>query len=767
MTGTEERLFTTKIPNVDDPDGACGRDVTPTVRSPRNKAGRQKLPKPSPSRVSRDMVSESEPLAEASRLFDHPANGNLSGGDATADGGFSGVVGQVFAQDQPEQDTGLIGGIGAVSQPTGAEAAPKSLRRGPSRQQERSSRKPARATEVTTPTCRDEVRAPIVVNAGENPDNGEGAQETSRLTTLGNDTPAEARGIWVPDLQRRLAGKTVRQPDHRFTGLYDLICDEAVLDEAATRLLGNKGSRTPGLDGITRDMLKRNREHHLAIVRDMLRKNTFQPTPVKRVYIPKPNGKRRPLGIPTLYDRWVQMAVKIVIEPIFESTFAEYSHGFRPKRSCHTAMAHIHRMTVQRRRKVYWVIEGDIEGCFDHIHHKRLMTLLRERIQDKELLDLIWRFLRAGVMEGALFVKTDEGTPQGGILSPLLANIYLNRFDRWFADRAMLGQHPSKRDRHRKSGHANFMMVRYADDFVVFSNGSKAETEAFRDELREWFRDDLRLTLSEDKTRITHYTEGFDFLGFTFKKTKSRTSGEETVVIYPSTESVQRAIRRISDLTSRATLLDDPANKIDALNAFLRGWGEYFRRSSAKATLRYVGSHAHMEMWRWLQAKSGMRHGWRDIKRQYGHDNTWTTGGSTLIKLGYMPIEYPFYKAIPNPYLAGQPVEEPRHYDPFLAEWAGHQGYGPDWRSTRDAIRERDGGCVVCGDPDVEIHHIRPRGTSRGSNAPTNLVALCRQHHREAENPARPAYRLIREIPLVSGEPDAVKAARPVRGARP
>jgi len=762
---TEGHLFTIKSPNVDDPDGACGRDVTPTVRSPRNKAGQQQLPKLSPSRVSRDMVSESEPLAETSRLFNHPANGNLSGGDAIGDDGFSGVVAQVLAQDQPEQETGLVDGIGAVSQPMGVEAAPTSLRRGPSCQQERASRKPARATEVTTPTCHDAVRASIVVKAGENPDKGEGTQETSCPTTLGDDTPAKARGILVPDLQRRLAEKTVRQPEHRFTGLHNLICTEAVLDEAATRLLGNKGSRTPGLDGMDRDTLKRRREYHLNIVRDMLRTNTFQPTPVKRVYIPKANGKLRPLGIPTLYDRWVQMAIKIVIEPIFESTFAEFSHGFRPKRSCHTATAHIHRLTVQRRRKVYWVIEGDIEGCFDHVHHKRLMTLLRERIQDKELLDLIWRFLRAGVMEGSLVAKTKEGTPQGGILSPLLANIYLNCFDRWFADRAMLGQHPAKRERNRKAGHANFMMVRYADDFVVFSNGTKAETEAFKDELREWFKDDLKLTLSEEKTRITHYTDGFDFLGFTFKKTESRTNGEETVVTYPSTESVQRAIRRISDLTGRSTLRDDPADKIDALNAFLRGWGEYFRRSSAKATLRYVGSHTHMEMWRWLKARSGAHHGWRAVERQFGHDNTWKAGDCTLIKLGYMPIEYPYYKAIPNPYLAGKPVEEPRHQDPFLAEWTGIREYGADWRNTRDAIRERDGGCVVCGEPEVEIHHIRPRGTSGGSNDPTNLVALCRKHHREAEDPTRPAYQIIREKPLVSGEPDAVKAARPVRGA--
>ena len=134
------------------------------------------------------------------------------------------------------------------------------------------------------------------------------------------------------------------------------------MDAAAARLLGNRGSRTPGLDGLDRQKLRDNRAHHLALVRQRLKEETFQPTPVRRVYIPKRNGKMRPLGIPTLYDRWVQMAIKMVLEPIFESDFAHFSHGFRPRRSCHTAMAQLHQLTVRRQNKVYWAIEGDIEG---------------------------------------------------------------------------------------------------------------------------------------------------------------------------------------------------------------------------------------------------------------------------------------------------------------------------------------------------------------------------------------------------------------------
>ncbi len=275
-------------------------------------------------------------------------------------------------------------------------------------------------------------RGVVVVGAEESSAHGEGPQESGRHRPIGDDMPVEEHWISVSDLQRRLAEKATEDPEHRFGGLYDLLSWETVLDEAGKRLLAHKGSRTPGLDRLDRRGLTENRDHHQARLLKQLREGTFQPNPVKRIYIPKKNGKMRPLGIPTLYDRWVQMAVKLILEPIFESDFLEFSHGFRPRRSCHTAIAHVVRLTTIRKRKVYWVIEGDIEGFLDHVHHKKLMSLLRRRIRDKQLLDLIWRFLRAGLMEQGLFTRTKEGTPQGGVLSPLLANIYLSRFDEWF-----------------------------------------------------------------------------------------------------------------------------------------------------------------------------------------------------------------------------------------------------------------------------------------------------------------------------------------------
>lgn len=620
-----------------------------------------------------------------------------------------------------------------------------------------------------TPACPITDGGVVVVRAGESPVHGEGPQEPGRSTTLGDDTPALSRWIRVPELQQRLAQKAVAHPDHRFGDLYDLLTWESVLDEAATRLLANKGSRTPGLDGMDRRTLRERRAYHLVQLKQQLRDGTFQPSPVKRTYIPKKNGKLRPLGIPTLYDRWVQMAIKLILEPIFESDFAPFSHGFRPQRSCHTAVAHIHSYTRIRKRKLYWVMEGDIEGFFDHVHHKKLMALLRQRIRDQKLLDLIWRFLRAGVMEGELFKKTAEGTPQGGVLSPLLANIYLNHFDRWFADRAALGDRAT-RGRRRRHQQANFVMVRYADDFVIFSNGSKAATVAFKEEVKAWLADELHLTLSEDKTLITHFTDGFDFLGFTFKKTQARTGKEREVVVhYPSTASVQRAVERIADLTDRRHFNKSHVEQIMALNAFLRGWGEYFRHSSAKHALSYVGSRAFMRMWTWLvcKEKGNTRRGWRDIKAKYNRDNTWQVGNHRLLVLAQMPVDYPRHRAIPNPYLQSEAaIEEPRHQDPFRATWMGFNRRGSDWRPAIEAVREtHDNRCVICGTTEgIEVHHITARRKG-GGHGESNLVPLCIQHHRDAERRNSAVSHQLRKITKPSsGEPDAVKAARPVRG---
>jgi RNA-directed DNA polymerase len=728
------------------------------------------------------MTSEREPWSEGSRIVDRSSKGNLRGGDALVRRSAESPD-RSSEQEHGAQDASALGRIAAVSQPTGLYTESTSPRRGPIREQGTVVELPHEGPAGMRPGCSATRGGVIVVGAGESPAQGEGPQEPSRESALGDDKLAtecqirpggEGHRTTVPDLQQRLAQKAVECPQHRFGHLYDLLLWDSVLDAAATRLLANKGSRTPGLDGLRSGILRgESRVVHLARLKEQLIAGTFQPMPVKRVYIPKKNGKMRPLGIPTLYDRWVQMALKLILEPIFESDFANFSHGFRPGRSCHTAIAQAYHWTMVRRRHYDWVIEGDIQGFFDHVHHQKLLSLLRERIRDRRLLDLIWRFLRAGVMEGQLFKRTSEGTPQGGVLSPLLANIYLNHFDRWFARRAMLANQYG-RDKNRKAGHANFLMVRYADDFVVFSNGTKEETAAFKQEMKDWLASELRLTLSEEKTAITHFRDGFDFLGFTLKKTEARGGQREVVVTYPSTESVQRAVRHITDMTARDQTLHSHEDQIRALNAFMRGWGEYFRHSSAKHALAYVSSHAHMRLWRWLLVKDTgtVGQGYRRIKAKY-YDRatyTWKVGNYRLMKLASMKIDYVRHRVIPHPYLTGQPVQDAAPQDPFHVTWDGATNRrGNDWTPTREqALAETGHTCAICGRSDgVEVHHIEPYRPGR-ANRVENLVPLCPEHHLAAGRRNSEVSQRLREIKkqLGSGEPGAVKVARPVCAVR-
>jgi RNA-directed DNA polymerase len=231
------------------------------------------------------------------------------------------------------------------------------------------------------------------------------------------ETPMELYRTKVSELQGKLAKKATEQPEHRFNNLYVLLTWEPLMVWAFDTLMTNRGSRTAGIDRMDKRTAIGHKGKILRNLRTELKSGTFTPSPVRRVYIPKSNGKQHPLGIPTLTDRLVQMMVKAIVEPIFECDFYHSSHGFRPRRSCHSAMAYLHQQAAPKHKKMNWVIEGDIVGCFDHIQHKILIHLLKRRIQDKKLLTLVWQMLQAGVMEGKLFKETPEGTPQGGILT--------------------------------------------------------------------------------------------------------------------------------------------------------------------------------------------------------------------------------------------------------------------------------------------------------------------------------------------------------------
>jgi RNA-directed DNA polymerase len=277
---------------------------------------------------------------------------------------------------------------------------------------------------------------------------------------------------WLMTAQKQeaIALKASTDPTCRFKHLYDLLHWDRWISCATQTVLARPGSRTDGVDGKTRDYFRRHLVNQMAMIVKELKEETFKPLPVKRIYIPKPDGKKRPLGIPALRDRIVQEAIRMALDPIYESDFQSYSFGFRKGRNTMDAVA-VNMPLFNSRAKHYYVIEGDLKSYFDTVNHRKLLSILKQRISDKRLLNLIWKFLKAGVMENQLFAATEEGVPQGGIISPLLANIYLNELDKW-AEKKWHQRTAIERQRIRAAGQGNYVMVRYADDFVVVSNDS-------------------------------------------------------------------------------------------------------------------------------------------------------------------------------------------------------------------------------------------------------------------------------------------------------
>ena len=323
------------------------------------------------------------------------------------------------------------------------------------------------------------------------------------------NTSIEAK---VQRLQAMLYAKAGHEPQTRFHRLYKQMLKPDWAGAAVRKVLANKGSRTPGMDGKTRsDYTTTNEQFKLVTsLLDALRTQTYQPKPVRRVYIPKSNGKLRPLGIPTIEDRIVQEMVRMLIEPIFEAVFLPCSYGFRPNRCTWDALAETHLFQLPR-MQYYTVIEGDIENCFGTIDQSLLMRQLQRRITDERLLALIWKMLRAGVMDDLQYAETTAGTPQGGIVSPLLANVYLHQLDEWLHQRFHTLSRSDRYQRRRKGDiFAAVRYIRYADDFIVLLRESAAAS-LLKQEMTVFISDQMKMTLSVDKTLITDVREnGFD-----------------------------------------------------------------------------------------------------------------------------------------------------------------------------------------------------------------------------------------------------------------
>lgn len=411
--------------------------------------------------------------------------------------------------------------------------------------------------------------------------------------------------------QQTLAITARDDPTHRFTNLYCLLHWDKWIRGAAEAVLTRPGSSTAGVDGQTRQTFQDHFEEHLASLVADLKHKTYQPHPVRRVYIPKANGKKRPLGIATLRDRIVQEALRAVLDPIFESDFRPHSYGFRKGRCTMDAIA-VMMPLFNTSSKHYYVIEGDIKGYFDAVHHRKLMRLLKRRIADKDILALIWRFLNAGVMEGGLFARSEAGVPQGAGISPLLANVYLHEFDVWAEQQWDLPS--SVRERRRAAGGGNYRLVRYADDFCVVSNDGIAGVRAAKAAIKQFLADELHLELSEEKTTITHVNDGIDFLGFHLQR--RRPEGRWVVHLRPTATGTARVKAKIKALTTRAWAWMEEYTRLTTLNALVRGWAEYYRYTSLQGDIKAITDYTWHRYLRWLRKKYPDRGPWSLVQHK-------------------------------------------------------------------------------------------------------------------------------------------------------
>jgi RNA-directed DNA polymerase len=429
----------------------------------------------------------------------------------------------------------------------------------------------------------------------------------------------------VREIQTKLHRWSCDDPHRRFDDLFNLVVDPAFLLVAWDRVRGNKGARTPGVDGKTAPSIQHGQgvEGFLDQLRTSVKDRSFRPLPVRERMIPKANGKLRRLGIATIADRVVQASLKLVLEPIWEADFYPCSYGFRPRRRAQDAIAE----TVMFVNNTYeWVVEGDITACFDEISHSALLERVRLRIGDKRVLALVKAFLKAGILseEGTLR-DSRTGAPQGGILSPLLSNVALSVLDEHVAQ--MSGGPRStavERAKRKRHGDANYRLIRYADDWLLLVAGTREHAIDVRDQAAAVLAP-MGLRLSEEKTRITHIDEGVDFLGWRIQRHRKRGTNRRYIYWYPSRKAVKAITGKVKMLCRRM----DTNQPLDALlrqlNPALKGWCTYFRPGMSSRTFCYLSSYLWSRVFAWLRRKH-RRATWKELRRRYCGGRWWPSG---------------------------------------------------------------------------------------------------------------------------------------------
>jgi len=565
-------------------------------------------------------------------------------------------------------------------------------------------------------------------------------------------------GQAILSLQSGLATSATMRRRKRFRRLYPLLWRQEWLEQALKAVLDNKGSETPGIDGkrgsALRDPTMKTR-FITELQRELKRcgQRKYKPSPVLRAYIPKASGDVRPIGIPTLKDRVVQAALKMILEPIFEADFLPNSNGFRLERSTLECVLPAYRYG-DRMQGYDWVIEGDIKGCFDNINHRILMKTIRQRIADRRILRLIQSLLKAPVLEHGHLIRTVKGTPQGGVLSPLLANIYLNKLDQFWLEN-WGKQTACQRNRKRKRGEASCVLFRYADDFIFLAKGKRDGVERIKRSITTFFKDYLRLELSKDKTRVVPLKEGFKFLGFQIKR--ERLGHFSSVRIRPTQRNVARLTAKLQGMLGRRAMADQPVMKILALNRVLRGWANYYRYVNANQQYYNMDGLVNYLFRDWYWKRAGKR-----LTGEIVLEGRTADGKSFQAKLFKMtsrpseaisgsPMNPLFwkYRHIENPYLKGFETCITDEDTPFVDAREIHpiaQEYGDTYLENRILAFDKDGNhCTTPGCNErvkLEAHHIEPVPKNpnfdpKWVHRVENLVTKCTTCHKKIHRCSR------------------------------
>lgn len=547
----------------------------------------------------------------------------------------------------------------------------------------------------------------------------------------------------VEEVQRRLWEQSKAHREHRESGsplfpvnpydgrtrnLMDLMHNPEWLAAAADRTLRRSKGKAAGVDGVTTKRFRESLAKRLEELRLELKRGTYQPQPLRRVLIPKANGTKRPLGIPCLRDKIVQEAMRMALEPIFEVEFHEHSFGFRPNRRTQHA---VFRSRSLMQCGYTWVIEGDVKACFDEISHKAILRGVREKVMDNKFLNLIGRFLKAGVMIEGKLHPTSRGVPQGGVISPLLANVVLNKLD-WFLHGK--GHYGAAEDRVWRKEQPNLRFVRYADDWCVFlTRASKRYAAMIREQIREFLDRECGLRLSESKTHITHVRNGFDFLGFHMELSRGQ-ANRPVPKIRVGTKALTNIVRNLDEAVRQRPSQESITLRMERASAIIRGWSNYY--CIAHNFARVAGKLDNDAFWIMVKAISRKedRSTAQCLRKYYRNGRLGVPGATQLARFQdtRMSLDY----RGPEPYTPGTgdyETDAEMEYRLYIPDTRRHGTMDLKWQALiRDEYR-----CQRCGREVTaktsNADHIQP--VHRFANVPQaqrlgNIQTLCLACHK-------------------------------------